>query len=111
MGLQERHDHLVGLQEREGHLLSLQGIDDRIVVMQKGMVKLRICRKGMCGAVRGSLFWLNEACSGNPVENSTRDRTASHIPRDRCLTPQSHQLHNSVTISHADNVLSFWHSG
>ena len=64
-----------------------------------------------CGAVKGSMFWLNEACSSDPVENSTRDRTASHIPRDRCLTPQSPQLHNSVTISHADNVPSFWHSG
>jgi hypothetical protein len=64
-----------------------------------------------CGAVKGSLFWLNEACSGDPIENSIRDRTVSHIPRDRCLTPQSPQLHNSVTISHADNVPSSWYSG
>jgi hypothetical protein len=33
-------------------------------------------------------------------ENSTRDGKASHVPRHRCLTPQSPQLHNSVTISH-----------
>jgi hypothetical protein len=26
-----------------------------------------------CGAVIGSLFWLNEACSSDPVENSIRD--------------------------------------
>jgi hypothetical protein len=26
------------------------------------------------GAVKGNLFWLNEACFGDPVENSTRDR-------------------------------------
>jgi hypothetical protein len=31
---------------------------------------------------------LNEACSGDPVEISTRDGTMSHVPRDRCLTPQ-----------------------
>ena len=61
----------------------------------------------ICGAVIGSLFWLNGACSGNPVEYSTRDRKASHISRVRCLTPQSPQLHNPVTISHADNVPSF----
>ena len=65
----------------------------------------------MSGTVIGSLFWLNGACSSDPVENSTRDRKVSHVPRVRCLTPQSPQLHNSVTISHADNVPSFWHSG
>jgi hypothetical protein len=28
-----------------------------------------------CGAVKGSLFWLNEACSrDHPVENSTREQ-------------------------------------
>lgn len=43
----------------------------------------------LCRAMKGSLFWLNEACSGDPVENSTRDTTGSHVPRDRCLTPQS----------------------
>ena len=42
----------------------------------------------MCGAMKGSLFWLNEACSGDPVENSTRDRTISYAPRHKCLTPQ-----------------------
>jgi hypothetical protein len=64
----------------------------------------------LCGAVIGSLFLLNKACSGNQVENSTGDRKASHIPRVRCLIPQSPQLHNSVTISHTVNVPSFWHS-
>ena len=63
-----------------------------------------------CGTVEGSLFWLSEACSRDPVENSTRDGTVSHIPRDRCLTPQSPKLHNSVTISHADKAPSLWHS-
>ena len=42
------------------------------------------------GAVIGSLFWLNEACSSDLVENSTRDGKVSHIPRVRCLTPLSH---------------------
>jgi hypothetical protein len=42
-----------------------------------------------CGAVIGSLFWLNEACCDDPVENSTRDGTLSHVPRDRSLKPQS----------------------
>jgi hypothetical protein len=64
----------------------------------------------ICRAMIGSLFWLNEACSGEPVENSTRDGTVSHIPRDRCLTPQRPKLHNSVTMSHTDNVPSSWHS-
>jgi hypothetical protein len=64
-----------------------------------------------CGTVMGSLFWLNEACSGDSVQNSTRDRKVSHVPRVRYLTPQSPQLHNSVTIGHGDNVPSFWHSG
>lgn len=31
---------------------------------------------GKCEAVKGSLFWSNEACSGDPAENSTWDRTA-----------------------------------
>ena len=41
----------------------------------------------------------------------TSDEKASHFPRVRCLTPQSPQLHDSVIISHTDNVPSFWHSG
>lgn len=57
-----------------------------------------------CGTVKGSLFWLSKACSGDPVENSTRDRTVSSGPRDRHLTPQSPQFHNSVTISHTDKA-------
>jgi hypothetical protein len=66
---------------------------------------------GGCGVVKGSLLWLNKACSGDPVENSTRDRKVSHVPRDRCLTPQSPQLHNSVTNSPADKAPSSWHLG
>jgi hypothetical protein len=66
--------------------------------------------KGYCGVVKGSLFWLTEVCSSDPVENSTKEGTASHIPRDSCLTPQSPQLHTSVTISHTDSVPSSWHS-
>jgi hypothetical protein len=57
-----------------------------------------------CGTMMGSLFWLNGACSGDPIENSTRDRKASHVPRIRCLSI-------TLTISNADNVPSFWHSG
>ena len=60
------------------------------------------------GAVKGSLFWLSEACSRDPVENSTRDGTVSHVPRDRCLTPQNPQLHNSVIIIQADKAPSSW---
>jgi hypothetical protein len=56
--------------------------------------------------MKGSLFGLNEACSGDPVENSTRDGTVSHVTRDKCLIPQSPQLCNSVTISHTNNVPS-----
>jgi hypothetical protein len=69
------------------------------------------CFVSFCGDVIGSLFWLNEPCSSNPVENSTRDGKLSYVPRVRCLTPQSPQLHNSVIISHADNIPRFWHSG
>ena len=65
----------------------------------------------LCRTVKGSLFWLSEACSGDPVENSTMDRTVSHISRHRCLAPRSPQLHNPVTISLADSVPSSWHSG
>ena len=39
------------------------------------------------------------------------DGTVSHIPRDRCLTPHSPQLHNSVTISYADKAPISWHPG
>jgi hypothetical protein len=64
-----------------------------------------------CGVMKGSLFWLNEACSSDPVENSTRDGTVNQITRDRCLAPQSPQLHNSVSVSHTDNVPSSSYSG
>ena len=58
-----------------------------------------------------SVFWLSKTYSGDLVENSTRDRTVSHIPRHRRMTPRSPQLHNPVTVSHVDNVPSCWHSG
>jgi hypothetical protein len=38
---------------------------------------------GYCGAVIGSLFCSNEACFGDPVENSTRDRKVSHISQSQ----------------------------
>jgi hypothetical protein len=66
-----------------------------------------LCVFIICGTVIGSLFWLNGACSGDPGEKSIRGRKVSHFPRDRCLIPQSPQIHNSVTISHTDNVPSF----
>lgn len=44
-------------------------------------------------------------------KKSTRDRPVSYAPRNNCLTLQSTQLHNPVTISHVDNVPSFWYSG
>ena len=44
---------------------------------------------GGCRAMKGSLFWLNETCTGDHVEKFTRDRTVNHIPLDRCLTLQS----------------------
>jgi hypothetical protein len=40
----------------------------------------------LCGTVIGSLFWLNGACYSDPIEKSTRDRKASHVPRIRCLS-------------------------
>jgi hypothetical protein len=64
-------------------------------------VHMGVFHVGVCGTVIGSLFWLNEACSTDSVENSTRDRKASHVSRVRCLTLQSPQLHDSVTISQA----------
>jgi hypothetical protein len=38
------------------------------------------------GNMINSLFWLNGACSGDPIEKSTKDRKARHIPRIRCLS-------------------------
>jgi hypothetical protein len=40
----------------------------------------------ICESVLGSLFWLNGACSSDPMEKPTRDRKASHISRIRCLS-------------------------
>jgi hypothetical protein len=55
------------------------------------------------GTVIVNLFWLNGACSGNPIEKSTRDRKASQVP-----------VHNSVTISdtmpQASDILARLHS-
>ena len=58
---------------------------------------------------RQSVFWLNETYSRDPVEISIWDRTVSHVPRHRHLTPWSPQLHNPLTISHIDNVSSCWY--
>jgi hypothetical protein len=57
------------------------------------------------------LIWLNEAYSSDPVENCTRD--GKNEPHSQSQVPDITEppLQNSVTISHADNVLSFWHSG
>jgi hypothetical protein len=76
-----------------------------------GILSYKQGERGWYRAVIGSLFWLNEAFSGDPVENSRRDRKASYVPRIRCLTQQSTQLLNSVTISKTDYVPSFWNSG
>jgi hypothetical protein len=40
-----------------------------------------------CGAMMGSLFWLNEACSCDPVKNSTRDGKSSHVPQSPHYPP------------------------
>ena len=42
--------------------------------------------------LKGSLFWLNEACSGDPVEKWTRDRTVSH-----CLSQGFYSCTNIMT--------------
>jgi hypothetical protein len=36
---------------------------------------------------RQPVFLLSKAYSRDPVENFTRDRTVSHVPRHRCLIP------------------------
>jgi hypothetical protein len=62
------------------------------------------------GAMKDSPFCLNEACSSNPTEKSPKDRTVSHVPRDRCPTPQIPQLHNSDYKSRRQcpKLLPFW---
>jgi hypothetical protein len=83
--------------------------DKKFIKVENDMESFSFFNAINCWTVIGSLFWLNEACSGHPVENSTREGKASYIPRVGCLTLQSPQLYDSVTISHADNVPSFWH--
>ena len=58
----------------------------------------------ICGTMIGNLFWLNGACSFDPIEKPTRDGKANHVPRIRCLSI-------ILWLSHTDNVPSFWHSG
>ena len=57
---------------------------------------------------RQPVFWLSNTYSRDPVENSTRDGTVSQVPRHRCLTPWSSQLHNPVT---EPDVPNSWNSG
>ena len=58
---------------------------------------------------RQPVFWLSEAYSRDPVENSTWDITVCHVPRHRCLTPWSPQPHNPVIMSspQAPGILDF----
>jgi hypothetical protein len=61
---------------------------------------------------RQPVFWSSETYSGDPVETLQGTEPWAMLPdRHRCLTPQSPQLHNPVTISHTVNVPSYWHSG
>lgn len=57
---------------------------------------------------RQPVFWLSNTYSRDPVENSTRDGTVSQVPRHRCLTPWSSQLHNPVT---EPDVPNSWNNG
>jgi hypothetical protein len=49
----------------------------------------------ICETVKGSLFWLSEACPGDPGENYTRDWTVSHVPRDSAW---HHRAPNSIIL-------------
>jgi hypothetical protein len=83
----------------------------RIILSQANLKKWIHSTQKRCGAMIGSLFWLNEACSSEPGENSQGMEKWAKFQEPGAWHHRAPQLHNSVTISHMDSVSIFWYSG